>query len=79
MVRSNEIELDIFARVDEEAAAPPPSTALRTLMTWAFRIQAVECLRRWVASPARLFFSGKSEKFLSFVRISDDTFQGLAR
>ncbi|KAF8917700.1 hypothetical protein CPB85DRAFT_1558810 [Mucidula mucida] len=48
--RSDEIELEIL----EKAATP-----LRTSKTWAFRIHAVECLRHWVASPARLFFQEK--------------------
>ncbi|KAF9021804.1 hypothetical protein BDZ89DRAFT_1137738 [Hymenopellis radicata] len=51
--------MDGLSRLDEEAAAPPPWPPPPHLTTSAFRTQAIERLRRGVASPAGLFFQEK--------------------
>ncbi|KAF9028313.1 hypothetical protein BDZ89DRAFT_769376 [Hymenopellis radicata] len=53
------LQMDVLSRLDAEAAAPPPWTPPPYLKTLTFRIQAVECLQRGVASPAGLFFLQK--------------------
>ncbi|KAF9021799.1 hypothetical protein BDZ89DRAFT_1137735 [Hymenopellis radicata] len=57
--------MDGLSRLDEEAVAPPPWPPPPHLKTSAFRTQAIERLRRGVASPAGLFFFRKNAVFPS--------------